>query len=85
MYTDVWISMGDENDAADRLKAFESYRVDPKLMSLAGSNAIFMHDMPAHEGQEIAQGMLAHSSSVVFAQAENRLYAQKAILLRMLV
>lgn len=85
VYTDVWISMGDENDAADRLKAFESYRVDPKLMSLAGSNAIFMHDMPAHEGQEIAQGMLDHSSSVVFDQAENRLYAQKAILLRMLV
>ncbi|MEE9262351.1 MAG: ornithine carbamoyltransferase, partial [Dehalococcoidia bacterium] len=80
VYTDVWVSMGDEADRSARLKAFQGYTVDPELMSLAKADAIFMHDMPAHYGEEVAPGMLDHPQSVVFDQAENRLHAQKAVL-----
>ncbi|MCZ6867326.1 MAG: ornithine carbamoyltransferase [Chloroflexi bacterium] len=80
VYTDVWVSMGDETDRSARLKAFQGYTVDPELMSLAKADAIFMHDMPAHYGEEVAPGMLDHPQSVAFDQAENRLHAQKAVL-----
>jgi ornithine carbamoyltransferase len=80
VYTDVWVSMGEENDAATKLRAFDGYQVGPELMDRAGPNAVFMHDLPAHEGDEIAPGMLDHPRSVVFDQAENRLHAQKAVL-----
>jgi ornithine carbamoyltransferase len=80
VYTDVWTSMGQEGERQARLKAFKGYTVDKKLMSLARPDAIFMHDMPAHYGEEVAQGMLDDPSSVAFQQAENRLHAQKAIL-----
>ena len=80
VYTDVWISMGEEAERAERLKAFKNYTVDHKLMSHAESDAIFMHDMPAHYGEELAYGMLDHPKSVVFDQAENRLHSQKALL-----
>ena len=72
--------MGQDAETAERRVAFEGYRVDPELMARAGPGAIFMHDMPAHEGEEISEGMLYHPQSVVFDQAENRLHAQKAIL-----
>ena len=84
VYTDVWVSMGDEDETEGRLKAFSGYQVDPNLMTTAGPEAIFMHDMPAHEGEEIAPGMLDHPRSVVFDQAENRLHAQKTILRQLL-
>ena len=80
VYTDVWTSMGQEEESAARMKAFRDYRVDEELMGCAKPDAIFMHDMPAHEGEEIAEGMLDHPRSVVFDQAENRLHGQKAIL-----
>lgn len=80
VYTDVWTSMGQEEESAARMKAFQGYRVDEALMGSAKPDAIFMHDMPAHEGEEIAEGMLDHPRSVVFDQAENRLHGQKAIL-----
>ena len=80
VYTDVWTSMGQEGEAAARLKDFVGYRVDPQLLSLAEPDAIFMHDLPAHYGEEVAEGMLDHPQSVVFDQAENRLHAQKALL-----
>ena len=80
VYTDVWISMGQESDQADRLGEFSGYQVNEELMRLAKPDAVFMHDMPAHRGQEISEGMLDHSRSVVFDQAENRLHGQKAIL-----
>lgn len=80
VYTDVWVSMGDETDRSARLKAFQGYTVDPELMSLAKADAIFMHDMPAHYGEEVTPGMLDHPQSVAFDQAENRLHAQKAVL-----
>ena len=80
LYTDVWTSMGQEAESAKRMKAFEGYCVDEELMGYAKPDAIFMHDMPAHEGEEIAEGMLDHPRSVVFDQAENRLHGQKAVL-----
>ena len=80
VYTDVWASMGQEAERSDKSKAFTDYQVNEELMGYAKPDAIFMHDMPAHEGEEIAEGMLDHPRSVVFDQAENRLHAQKAIL-----
>ena len=80
VYTDVWVSMGDEEDRESRLAAFSGFTVNPELLSLARPDAIFMHDMPAHYGEEVAPGMLDHPQSVAFDQAENRLHAQKALL-----
>ena len=83
VYTDVWVSMGQADERSKRLEAFKDYQVDGELMAYAKPDAIFMHDMPAHEGEEIAKGMLNHPQSVVFDQSENRLHAQKAILARL--
>ena len=80
VYTDVWASMGQEDEREKRLKAFGDYQVNEELMGYAKPDAIFMHDLPAHEGEEIAEGMLDHPRSVVFDQAENRLYAQNALM-----
>ena len=80
VYTDVWVSMGQDAESKARLRAFQGYQVSPTLMELAKPDAIFMHDMPAHEGEEITPGMLDHPQSVVFDQAENRLHAQNAVL-----
>ncbi|MBI1885614.1 MAG: ornithine carbamoyltransferase [Chloroflexi bacterium] len=80
VYTDVWASMGQEKEAALRREAFAGYQVDAKLMALARPDAIFMHDMPAHRGEEVAEGVIEGPQSVVFDQAENRLHAQKAVL-----
>ena len=84
VYTDVWASMGQESETGERIKAFKGYTVDADLLANAKGDAIFMHDMPVHYGQEVAQGMLEHPQSVVYQQAENRLYAQKALLEMML-
>ena len=80
VYTDVWVSMGQDAESAARHRSFQGYQVSPALMELARPDAIFMHDMPAHEGEEITPGMLDHPQSVVFDQAENRLHAQNAVL-----
>ena len=80
VYTDVWVSMGDEDEKEDRLNTFSSYQVNEELVSKAKKDFIFMHDMPAHRGEEISQNMLDHNNSVVYQQAENRLHAQKSIL-----
>jgi len=80
VYTDVWVSMGQERENEARLKAFAGYQVNPELMALAKPTAIFMHDLPAHHGLEVSEGMLDHKTSVVFDQAENRLHGQKAVL-----
>ena len=84
VYTDVWTSMGQEAEAEIRRRAFASYRVDSALLSCAKKGALFMHPLPAHHGEEIAEGLLDHPQSVVFDQAENRLHIQKAILVRAL-
>jgi len=84
VYTDVWTSMGQEVEAEARRLTFATYRVDTQLLSLAKKDALFMHPLPAHHGEEIAEGLLDHPQSVVFDQAENRLHIQKAILLKLL-
>lgn len=84
VYTDVWTSMGQEAEVETRRLTFGSYQVDAQLLSLAKSNALLMHPLPAHHGEEIARGLLDHPQSVVFDQAENRLHIQKAVLLRVL-
>ena len=80
VYTDVWASMGQEEEATQRREAFARYQVDAKLMSLAAPEAIFMHDMPAHRGEEVSAEVIEGTQSVVFDQAENRLHAQKGAL-----
>ncbi len=80
VYTDVWTSMGQETETLERLAAFEGYQVNPELMSRAKPQAKFMHDMPAHPGEEVSEDMLSHPSSVVYQQAENRMWAQMALM-----
>ncbi|MFA6447940.1 MAG: ornithine carbamoyltransferase [bacterium] len=80
VYTDVWISMGDEEEAGARKQAFEGYMVDVKLMSAAAPNALFMHDMPAHRGEEVHSDVIDSGSSIIIDQAENRLHAQKSVM-----
>ena len=80
VYTDVWVSMGDEEEKKERISVFSSYQVNEQLVKFAKDDFLFMHDMPAHRGEEISDGMLEHPNSVVFHQAENRLHAQKAVL-----
>ena len=80
VYTDTWVSMGDETEKAKRLSVFSDYTVDAALVESAKPDFLFMHDMPAYRGQEISEEMIDHPRSIVFDQAENRLHAQKAIL-----
>ena len=78
--TDVWASMGQESDAEARRVVFKDYQVDASLMSLAASDALFMHCLPAHRGEEVTAEVIDDPSSVVWAEAGNRLHAQKALL-----
>ncbi len=80
VYTDVWISMGDEHEQEHRLKVFEPYQVNSRVMAMADSNAIFMHCLPAHRGYEVTDDVIDSHHSRVYPQAENRLHAQKAML-----
>jgi ornithine carbamoyltransferase len=84
IYTDVWASMGAENEAAERRTAFAGYKVDDDLFRHAEPNAIFMHCLPAKRGEEVTDSVIESQRSVVFDQAENRLHAQKALLLMLL-
>ena len=78
--TDVWASMGQEQEQAERARRFADYQVSPTLMDHADPEALFMHCLPAHRGEEISHDMLDDPRSVVWDQAENRLHAQKALL-----
>jgi ornithine carbamoyltransferase len=80
VYTDVWASMGQEQEHAKRVKAFKGFQVDAALMKNAVPGALVMHCLPAHRGEEIAADVIDGPQSVVFDQAENRLHTQKAIL-----
>lgn len=84
VYTDVWTSMGQEKEALKRRKAFQQYQVNDALFAQARPDAVFMHCLPAHREEEVTDSVIEHSRSVVFDQAENRLHAQKALLLMML-
>jgi ornithine carbamoyltransferase len=80
VYTDIWVSMGDEADAERRRGLLEPYRLDEELLAKARDDAIALHDLPAHPGEEISEGVLYGERSAVWDQAENRLHAQKALL-----
>ncbi|MYD36159.1 MAG: ornithine carbamoyltransferase [Dehalococcoidia bacterium] len=84
VYTDVWASMGQEAEREQRARDFRGYQINPHLMELADPKAVFMHDLPAHEGEEISEGMLTHPQSIVFNQAENRMHAQAALIATLL-
>jgi ornithine carbamoyltransferase len=84
LYTDVWISMGQEAEREQRLEAFSRYQLSDPLVAAAKSSALVMHCLPAHRGEEITDAVLDGPRSIVLDQAENRLHAQKAILLELL-
>jgi ornithine carbamoyltransferase len=84
VYTDVWTSMGQEQEAKERLAAFQGFQVTAELMERAGPEAVFMHCLPAHRGEEVAAEVIDGPPSVVFDEAENRLHVQKAILVTLM-
>ncbi|MGZ0707119.1 ornithine carbamoyltransferase [Coraliomargarita sp. W4R53] len=83
IYTDVWVSMGDEKEASKRKEVMAPYQVNTELLALAKSDAYFMHCLPAHAGEEVSQEVLDSPQSIIFDEAENRLHAQKAIMAKL--
>lgn len=84
VYTDVWASMGQEGEKAVREKAFASYKVDDKLLSYAKKDCIVLHCLPAHRGEEITEEVLEKHADEIFEEAENRLHAQKAVMVKLM-
>ena len=84
IYTDVWASMGQEAEAETRKKIFLPYQVNEAVFAHAKPDASFMHCLPAHRGEEVTAGVIDSPRSVVFQEAENRLHAQKAIMLELM-
>ncbi len=84
VYTDIWTSMGEEHLAERNVAALLPYSVTPELMAAAAKHALFMHCLPAHRGEEVSAAVIDGKQSVVFDQAENRLHAQKALLVALL-
>ena len=82
IYTDVWVSMGKEAESADRIEILKPWQIGADLMKNAKSEAIVMHCLPAYRGKEITEEVLEQYADVIFDQAENRLHAQKAVLVR---
>ena len=82
--TDVWASMGQEADKQQRIRAFTGYEVNQSLLALANKDAVFMHCLPAHRGEEVSAEVIDGPQSVVWQEAENRLHAQKALMLELL-
>ena len=80
MTTDVWTSMGYEAENAKRLKAFANWCVDDQMMAMARPDALFMHCLPAHRGEEVAASVIDGPQSVVWDEAENRMHVQKALM-----
>lgn len=83
VYTDVWVSMGKEEEAKERLRVMSPYQVTPGLFDAAKPDALFMHCLPAHVGEEVTQEVLDNPRSIIFDQAENRLHMQKAIMAKL--
>jgi ornithine carbamoyltransferase len=84
VYTDVWASMGQESEKAARARIFAPFQVNGKLMAHAKPDALFMHCLPAHRGEEVTNEVIDSPNSVVYDEAENRLHAQNAILIALL-
>jgi ornithine carbamoyltransferase len=85
LYTDVWVSMGDEKEASERRALLAPYQLNEELLALTRPDAIVLHCLPAHTGEEITEQLLYGERSAVWDQAENRLHAQKALLERLIV
>lgn len=83
VYTDVWVSMGKEEETKERLRVMSPYRVTPELFAAAKPDAVFMHCLPAHAGEEVMQEVLDDPRSIIFDQAENRMHMQKAIMAKL--
>jgi ornithine carbamoyltransferase len=83
VYTDVWTSMGQEKEAAARRKRLMPFQVNEELFAVAKKDALFMHCLPAHAGEEVTQGVLDNPRCIIFDEAENRLHVQKAILVKL--
>lgn len=84
IYTDVWTSMGQEKESAERKRVFANYQVNEALFARAREDAIFLHCLPAHRGEEVTDGVADHERSAIFDQAENRMHVQKAVLVELL-
>lgn len=84
IYTDVWVSMGQESERETKMQAFEGFQINSELLKLAHPNAVFMHCLPAHRGEEVTDEVIDSPQSIVFDQAENRLHTQKAIVYALL-
>lgn len=84
IYTDVWASMGQEGEAAERQKVFAGYQVNAELMAVAKPDAMVLHCLPAHRGEEITEDMLEAHADEIFEEAENRLHAQKAVMVKLM-
>jgi ornithine carbamoyltransferase len=84
VYTDVWASMGQEHEAFERARLFAAFQVNEDLMAMAAPGALFLHCLPAHRDEEVTDTVMESAASVVFEQAENRLHAQKALMLLLL-
>ncbi len=84
VYTDVWASMGDEGETEVRRKAFANYQVNDAVMALAKKDAMVQHCLPAHRGEEITEAVLEAHADEIFEEAENRLHAQKAVLVKLM-
>ncbi|MAF80013.1 ornithine carbamoyltransferase [bacterium] len=84
VYTDTWVSMGQEKETKERMKVFSPFQVNKKLMAKANSDALFMHCLPAHRGLEVSDEVIDSGQSIVFDQAENRMHVQNALMLRLL-
>jgi ornithine carbamoyltransferase len=80
LYTDIWVSMGKEDEAQKRIEDLQDYQINDKVVKMANKNCIVMHCLPAHRGEEITDDVIEGPHSVVFDEAENRLHAQKAIM-----
>ena len=84
IYTDTWVSMGQEQESQKRLNDFDGFQINKDLVQWADKNFIFMHCLPAHRGQEVTDEVIDGPHSIIFDQAENRLHAQKAVLIYLL-
>lgn len=84
IYTDVWTSMGQEEETQARLKVFKGYQINSDVMKMVKEDALVMHCLPAHRGEEITAEVLDGPNSIIFDQAENRLHAQKGLLAALL-
>ncbi|HPF89001.1 MAG TPA: ornithine carbamoyltransferase, partial [Candidatus Limiplasma sp.] len=84
LYTDVWASMGEEGEAEERKKVFKGYQVNDAVMAVAKPDAMVLHCLPAHRGEEITNEVMEAHADNIFDEAENRLHAQKAVLVKLL-